>query len=90
MKDRKTEVVFVRLRLKKIEWRLIRRMAEARGDDPYSGKPSIGRAVADLLRVAFNCLRAHTERYQDPSPLSEAEAIQAGLCMKRKRKGRRV
>jgi len=68
-----------RFRLKKVEKKLLLRLAKRRFHSGNTGKPSVGQAVAYLLRVAFKCLGEHVP---DPgtykaSPLDPREIDKA-------------
>jgi len=69
----------VSLRLKKIEWQIIKALADTHGGKTGTRVRSVPQAVAALLRIALHCLASHTDRYQDPDPLSERQAAELGL-----------
>lgn len=80
--------VVCRLRLKKVEKDLLQAMVDERKVALGARITSIGAAVVQLLRVAFFCLKEHGSRWTPPeqTPLTEDEAIAAGLRIVRRRK----
>ena len=85
--------VVARMRLKKVEKDLLDTVLEQKKVAGGARVTSIGSVVVELLRLAFYCLKEHGRRWTPPeqTPLSEEEAIAAGLTIvrKRSRSGRR-
>lgn len=80
----------VRIRLEKVESAILDRMVtEGCRLEGSPRRPTLGQAVVALLRVAFNCIRCHTDKYADPEPISDETALQLGLRLPPRRKRRR-
>lgn len=71
--------ILCKVRVKKIEKEVIRFIAIEEFGPCRSRKPAIGKALVYLLRVALNCFREHTDKYQNPTPITQKRAIAEGL-----------
>lgn len=81
--DLKDEVSHVcRITLKKIEWELVRGIADNRFASVSPPERRVSEALRFLLRLAVSCIREHGPTgAQAPEPLTQREAIEAGLTI---------